>query len=383
MPIRAALFVPLLLLAATAAAAEAPFRTELSIGFGRDAIATDRPLVVLDGTPADGYDYSADEEVRGLEVAAIRWFGAVPDDGTTPLALLPYVARASSASARAAVSGASRDSFGRASGQLATYEVWYAGDGSLREAELSGEWFVGRSLALRGGLEHGRDRETAASTSIESPSGRAEVATATTRAKVTTGTLGVALRLGEHEVSVSGAYGASDRSREDATVFTGGSLPLFSRLTTDGVTRRGRVAARLLLLRRRIGVDVSGEYALATSSSDLDTTLSGPYAKGRAIGRRAALEATWFPTRRLAVGAGFEYETRDASSGSARTLRPSSEETTRTFGLAARWHATESVAVSFAASRSEAESVSPPGGSTYQRVDETTTRVGLGAAVRF
>ncbi len=382
MPGRASFLVPLLLLAASAAAAEEPFRTELSVGFARDAIATDRPLVVLDGTPAAGYDYSADEEDRRLEVAATRWFGAVADDGTTPFALRPYVARVSSASARATLGGASRDSFGRASAQLATYEVWYAGDGSLREAELSGEWFVGRGLALRGGLEHGRERETAASTSIESPSGRADVATATTRAKVTTGTLGVALRIGEHEVSVSGAYGDSERSREDATVFTG-SPPLFSRLTTAGVTRRGRVATRLLFLRRRLAVDVSGEYALATSSSDLDTTLSGPYAKGRAIGRRAAFEATWYPTRRLGVGVGFSYETRDASSGSARSLRPSSAETTRTFSLAARWFATDRVAVAFGASRSEAESISPPGGSTYQRFDVTVDRVTAGAAVRF
>ena len=383
MSARVSLLVPLLLLAASSAGAEPPFRTELSVGFTRDAIATERPLVVLDGTPAGGYDYSADEEVRTLDVAATRWFGPVPDDGTTPLALLPYVARVSSASARVAVAGASRDSFGRSSGQLATYEVWYAGDGSLREAELSGEWFVGRGLALRGGLEHGRERETAASTSLESPSGRAEVATATTRAKVTSGTLGASLRLGEHEVSISGAYGASDRSREDATVFTGGSLPLFSRLTTDGVTRRGRVATRLLLLRRRLAVDLSGEYALATSSSDLDTALSGPYAKGRTIGRRAALEATWFPARQLAVGAGFAYETRDASSGSARALRPSSEETTRTFGFGVRWFATERVAVVLGVSRSEAESVSPPGGSTYQRFDETTDHVTLGASLRF
>lgn len=383
MPSRVSFLVPLLLLAASAAGAEPPFRTELSVGFTRDAIATDRPLVVLDGTPAAGYDYSADEGTRRLEVAATRWLGAVPDDGTTPLSLLPYVARVSSASARVAVAGASRDSFGRASGQLATYEVWYAGDGSLREAELSGEWFVGRGLALRGGLAHGRERETAASTSLESPSGRADVGTATTRAKVTSGTLGAALRLGEHEVSFSGTYGASDRSREDATVFTGGSLPLFSRLTTDGVTRRGRVGARLLLLGRRLAVDLSGEYALATSSSDLDTTLSGPYAKGRTIGRRAALEATWHPTRRLAVGGGLAYETRDASSGSARALRPSSEETTRTIGFAARWYATDRVAVSFGASRSESESVSPPGGTTYQRFDETATALRLGAAVRF
>lgn len=383
MSARVSLLVPLLLLAASAPGAEPPFRTELSVGFTRDAIATERPLVVLDGTPAAGYDYSADEEVRTLDVAARRWFGPVPDDGATPLPLLPYVARVSSASARVAVAGASRDSFGRASGQLATYEVWYAGDGSLREAELSGEWFVGRGLALRGGLGHGRERETAASTSLESPSGRADVGTATTRAKVTSGTLGAALRLGEHEVSVSGAYRASDFSREDATVFTGGAQPLFSRLTTDGVTRRGRVAARLVLLRRRLAVDLSGEYALATSSSDLDTTLSGPYAKGRTIGRRASLEATWYPTRRLAVGAGLAYETRDASSGSARSLRPSSEETTRTLGLAARWFAAERTAVTFDASRSEAESISPPGGSTYQRFDETTTRFVLGAAVRF
>ncbi len=383
MPRRAGILAPLLLLALPAAGAEPSFRTELSIGASWESIETHRPLVVLGGTPSAGYDYSADEKARTLEVAATRWFGGVTDDGATPLALLPYVARASRVSARVAAGGTSRDSFGRSSGQLATYEVWYAGDASLREAQLSGEWFIGRGLALRGGLEHGRERETAASTSLESPSGRAEVATATTRTKVTSGTLGASLRLGEHEVSISGVYGASDRSREDATVFTGGSLPLFSRLTTDGLTRRGRVAARLLLLRRRLAVDLSGEYALATSSSDLDTTLSGPYAKGRTIGRRATLEATWYPTRRLEVGAGLAYETRDASSGSARALRPSSEETTRTLGFAARWFATERAAVTFDASRSEAESISPPGGSTYQRFDETTTRLVLGAAVRF
>lgn len=383
MPGRASFLVPLLLLAASAAAAEEPFRTELSVGFGRDAIATDRPLVVLDGTPAAGYDYSADETEYRLEVAATRWFGAVADDGTTPFALLPYVARVSSASARAAIGGASRDSFGRASAQLATYEVWYAGDGSLREAELSGEWFVGRRLAVRGGIEHGRERETAASTSIESPSGRAEIATATTRANVTTGTLGVALRIGEHEVSVSGAYGDSERSREDATVFTGSTQPRFSRFLTDGVTRRGRFAARLLFLDRRLAVDVAGEYALATSSSDLETALSGPFSKGRTIARRAALEATWYPTRRLAVGAGFAYETRDASSGPAQALRPSSSRTERTLGLSARWFATERVALALSASRAGGDSVTPPDSTTYQRFDDTTDHVTLGASLRF
>lgn len=383
MPRRVRILAPVLLLALPAAGAEPPFRLELSVGVSRETIAIDRPLVVLDGTPSAGYDYSADENMRTLEVAATRWFGGVRDDGTTPLALLPYVARASGVSARVAASGTSRDSFGRASGQLATYEVRYSGDGSVREAELSGEWFVGRRLALRGGLEHGRERETAASTSIESPSGRADLSTATTWATATAGTLGVAVRFGEHEVSVSGSYGVSDRSREDATVFTGGAQPLFSRLTTDGVTRRGRVATRLLLLRRKLVVDVSGEYALATSSSDLDTALSGPYAKGRAIGRRGALEATWYPTRWLEVGASFAYETRDASSGSARLLRPSSEEKARTLAVAARWFATERTAISFGVSRSDSESISPPGGPTYQRFDETTTRLGLGAAVRF
>lgn len=383
MPARVPLLVPLLLLAVSAAGSEPTFRTELSVGFARNAIATERPLVVLDGTPSDGYDYSADEEQHRLEAAATRWFCAVPDDGTTPLALLPYVARASSASARVAVAGASRDSFGRASGQLAAYEVWYAGDDSLREAELSGEWFVGRGLALRGGLEHGRERETAASTSIESPSGRAEIATATTRAKVTTGTLGVALRLGEHEMSVSGAYGASERSREDATVFTGSTQPRFSRFLTDGVTRRGRIAARLLLLDRRLAVDVAGEYALATSSSDLETALSGPFSKGRTIARRAALEATWYPTRRLAIGAGVEYETRDTSSGSARALRPSSSGTTRTLGLSARWFAAERVSLSLSAFRAGGDSVTPPDSTTYQRFDDMADHVALGASLRF
>lgn len=380
---RSGALVALLFLAAPCAAEEPSFLTELAVGFGREATATRRPLVVLDGTPTDAYEYSADGESWAVEVGATRWLAPVPDDGVTPLALLPWAARASSVSARLALAGSSRDSFGRASGRLSTYEVWFASDGTLRDADLSAEWFLGRRVALRGALAYGRDRETAASISVESPSGRADVSTAGTRSSASTGTVGVALRLGEHELSASGSYGVSDQAREDATVFTGSAQPRFSRIDTDGVTRRGRVAARLLFLDRSLAVDVGGEYALATSSSDLDTTLSGPFSKGRTIARRAVLEATWFPTRRLGVTAGFAYATRDASTGPARALRPSSSGTTRTLGLAARWFATSRVSLALSASRAAGDSVTPPGSTTFQRFDDATDHVSLGAALRF
>ena len=383
MPTASRTLLALALLARPLAAQVGPFATELSVGFGYGGSSTQRPLVVLDGVPTAAYAYSADAREHAVEVAATRWLRPLGDDGTTPLALLPYVARASSVAARFALAGASRDSFGSFSGRASTYESRVAGDGTARDADLAAEWFLGRSFSLRAGLAYASERETAASTSVEEPSGRTDVSTAGTRVSGPSGSLGVAFRLGEHEVSVTGGYGASDAVREDASAFTGGTQPYSSRLETESLARRGTVAARLLFLGRRLTVDLAGEYVLATSSSDLEGLLSGPYAKGRSITRRGAVEATWFATRRLGLTAAFEYATRDASSGPAELLRPSSSATTRTLGVAARWFATERVSVVLSAARAEGDSVAPPGATTYQRFDEATNRVALGAAARF
>ena len=380
--LRAALL--LCLLAGPVVAAEPPFATELVIGFGYEGSATQRPVVVLDGTPSSAYEYSADGRAHLLDVAATRWFSPVADDdGRTPIALLPFVARASSATARFALTGTSRDSFGSFSGQESSLEVRLAGDGSLREADLSAEWFFGGSLAVRGSFEYENERETAASTSVERPSGRADVSTTGTRESVATGALGVAFRLGEHEVSATGSYGEADQTRDDASAFTGRAQPFFSTLTSEGIVRRGTLGTRLLFLDRRLAVDVSGSYALTTSSTDLAALLSGPFVQGRAIAREAAVEATWFASRRLGLSAGFGYGTKDVSSGSPGRVRPSRAETARTFSARVRWFASERVSAILSAQQTESEEISPPDSSTYQRFEETVDRVTLGAALRF
>ena len=383
MPSRTRTLALLLLAGAPLAAAEPPFTTELSLGFGYEGSATERPLVVLDGAPSGAYDYSADGRAHSVDVAATRWLSAVGDDGFTPLALLPYVSRASSVSARFALTGTSRDSLGTFEGQQSVLEVRLAGDGTLRESALSAQWFVGKGLAVRGGLEYGNERETAASTSVERPSGRADVSTAGTRSSLASGSLGVALRLGEHEVSATGSYGESDGTREDASAFTGSAQPFFSTLTTEGITRQATLGARLLFLGRRLAVDARGSYSLTTSSSDLASTVSGPYAQGRAIAREAALEATWFVTRRLGLSAGFAYATKDVSSGPPERLRPSRSETGRTPSVSVRWFASERASAFLTASRAESEETSPPDSSTYQRFEETVDRVTVGAVMRF
>lgn len=383
MPSRSRILWTLLLLGRSLGAAEPPFATELSIGFGYEGSATERPVVVLDGTPSSAYEYSADGRAHTVDVAATRWLAPVGDDGWTPLALLPYVARSSSVTARVALTGTSRDSFGRFTGRESSLEVRFAGDGSLREADLAAEWFIGRDLAVRGSFEYGNERETAASTGVELPSGRADVSTAGTRSTVGTGSLGLALRLGEHEVSATGSYGETDLTREDASAFTGSAQPFFSTLTSAGIVRRGTLGTRLLLLERRLAVDASGRYAETTSSSDVTTSLSSPFAEGRVIARDAAVEVTWFATRRLGFSGGFGYGTRSVSSGSPGRLRPVRSETGRTFSTRVRWFASERIWVSLSASRAETEEITPPDSSTFQRFDETVDRVMLGAALRF
>ncbi len=383
MPLRPRALLALFLLARPLAAVEPPFATELSLGFGYEASATDRPLVVLDGVPSAAYDYSADGRAHSVDVAATRWLAPVADDGRTPLALLPFVARASSVTARFALTGTSRDSFGSFSGQETSLEVRLAGDGSLRESGLAAEWFLGRSLAVRGGFAYETSRETAASTSLESPSGRADVSTAGTRATAAAGVLGVALRLGEHEVSATGSYGESDLTRDDTSAFTGSAQPFFSTLTSAGIVRRATLGTRLLFLDRRLAVDASGSYALTTSSTDLAASLSGPASEGRTIAREAAVEATWFATRRLGLSAGFAYGTRDVSSGAPGRIRPSRSETARTLSLRLGWFASEKVSAFLSASRTENEEISPPDSTTWQRFEETVDRVTVGAALRF
>ena len=218
---------------------------------------------------------------------------------------------------------------------------------------------------------------------MELPSGRADVSTAGTRSSVATGALGLALRLGEHEVSATGSYGEAGLTREDASAFTGSAQPFFSKLSTDGITRTGTIAARFLFLERRLAVDASGRYAYTTSSSDLETASSGPFSKGSAIGRFVAVEATWYATRRVGLSAGFAYSTSDVSSGAPGRVRPSSDATTRVLALRARWFATDRISAALSGEWGETDTVAPPGSTTYQRFEESVGRVKLGAGLRF
>lgn len=383
MPKASRLLLALALSAAPLAAQAPPFSTELTLGFRYAGSSTDRPLVVLDGAPSAGYDYSADGSVHAVEVAATRWLAPVGDDGATPLALLPYVSRASSVTAAFALSATRRESIGRFDGRESALEVSFAGDGSVRDAALGAEWFPGRSVALRGGVAYSADRETAASTSIESPSGRADVSTAATRASLAAGTAGVAVRLGEHEVSLSGRYGASGLTREDASAFTGGGAPFLATLESEGIVREAALAARLLFLGRRLVVDASGSWAAESSSADLSTVPSRPYAKGSAIGRAGSLAATFYPARALGLSIGFAYATRDASSGAPGRERPSSAETERRYRASVRWYASPRAAAFLSGEWLESASVTPPDGPTFQRFESSTGRVVLGAALRL
>ncbi len=383
MPLPPRCLLALLLLAGPLVADEPPVSMELWIGFGYEGSATERPVVVLDGSPSSAYAYSAGERAHTVDVGATRWFAPIAGDDRAPLALLPYLARSSSVSARFALTGASRDSFGSFSGQEQSLEVRLGGDGTLREADFSAEWFVARSLAVRGGFEYGNERETVASTSVERPSGRADVSTSGVRASGATGSLGFAFRLGEHEVSATGSYGESDQTRDDASAFTGSAQPFFSTFTSEGIVRRGTLGTRLVFLDRRLAVDASGSYSLTTSSSDLAASFSGPFVQTKGIARDTAVEATWFATRRLGVSAGLGYGTRDVSSGSAARLRPSRSETVRTFSSRVRWFASERIWAVLSASRTESEEIAPPDSTTYQRFEETVDRVTLGAGLRF
>jgi hypothetical protein len=197
------------------------------------------------------------------------------------------------------------------------------------------------------------------------------------------GALGLALRLGEHEVSATGSYGETDLTREDASAFTGSAQPFFSTLTSAGTVWRATLGTRLLFLERRLAVDASGRYAETTSSSDVTTSLASPFAEGRVIARDVVVEATWFATRRLGISAGFGTGTRSVSSGSPGRLRPVQSETESVFSTRVRWFASERIAVSISASRAETDEISPPDSSTFQRFDETVDRVMLGAALRF
>src|SRR5512141_2246903 len=106
MPSGTRVLLVFVLLAGPLAGAEPPFATELAIAFGHEGTSTDRPLVVIDGAPSPAYAYSADERSHAVDVSATRWLGPVMDDGRTPLALLPYVSRAPSVTARFALTGA-------------------------------------------------------------------------------------------------------------------------------------------------------------------------------------------------------------------------------------------------------------------------------------
>jgi hypothetical protein len=88
------------------------FDTELGLSFALDRASSTRTDVVISGTSIPGFSYRGDTASRGGEAVATRFLAPVTDDGSSPLALLPYLSRSGSVSLRAGLSGLSNDSSG-------------------------------------------------------------------------------------------------------------------------------------------------------------------------------------------------------------------------------------------------------------------------------
>src|ERR1044071_2251808 len=102
----------LALAASPVLAQDGGYATEASATGSYEGGGTEEPLVVIGGVPAPGFVYRDDEIERALGVSVAHYFPAVVDDGGTPFALLPFVARASSVRAEASLASRSDDSTG-------------------------------------------------------------------------------------------------------------------------------------------------------------------------------------------------------------------------------------------------------------------------------
>jgi hypothetical protein len=373
--------VAIILLAGRCVAQEAGYQTEASASFGYEGGKTERPLVVVNGFVSPAFAFRGDSTRHDLLVAATRSLCPVPDDGATPLELLSYVARSSTLSASFALGATSSDSYGLARGMVSTVESRFTADRSDRGGRLAAEWFFERSTSVRASGSTLSLRETADSRSTDSPSGVSVLGRFGTRSSSWEGSLGVVRRFGDASVAVDGTYGTRSLTRDEDSLLSGGTV-LSDTLDLEEITRSVTLSGRVLLLSRRLAVDVALSYGVDTSNLDETAPEFRTFAMTRTIHREAAGAATFYPLRRLGVGAVLSYGTDSAVSG-FEVLFPASARKSVTYGVRARFFPRARASAELTASRTEVSRVEPPEATTFQRFTETHDRVTLTGSIRF
>ena len=383
----------LALASSAALAQDGGFATDVSAIASYQGGSTEEPLVVISGAPAAGFVYRADEIERALALSATRWFPGVADDGATPYALLPFVARASSLRVDVSLASRSDDSSGTSTGQQVSVTSGFTGDRTTRGAGLSGEWFFERATSARAGVSGTWTRETDATNQLESPSGRGDLAGIGTRTSAGRVTFGLSRRFGsgpdagggglfrglEAEVGVDGSYAWRLQTQHEELLFSEGGFRTFDD-ELGSRTRALAVSGRALLLSRRLLVEAKGSY---TSAGGALTQVPGQKLDhSTAVVRALSGTATVHPARSLSLGAGVAYST-ETDAGGLVSLQRTQAIKTLEWLVSARWFVTPRASLAAAFTRSETTTLLPPQGATFQRFEETTNRVELQGSIRF
>jgi len=372
----------------------ASYQNEVTAGVTYEGGRTNEPLVVVNGSPIGGFVFRGDEIERALAFSGTHLFRPAADDGTTPLALLAFVARVSSLRLDASLAARSDDSTGTSAGQQVSITSSLTGDRSTRAAGLSGEWFFSRATSARAGLSGTWQRETDATRQLESPSGRGDLATLATRISSGRATLGIARRFGsgeaasgssallrglEAEVALDGAYGWRTFTRHDDILFSEGGFRTIA-YDLPSSTRALALSARALGLGRRLLVEAKGAYSSAHGALTQDERTK--IDRSTATQRSLSGSATYYATRCVGLTAGATYQTETDTGGLVSEQRTQTIKTV-SWLLGARVFVTPKASVSATFTRAEKTTLFPPQGVTFQRLEETTSRVELAGAIRF
>lgn len=378
---RIAFALPALLAVSATARAQSPFSTELALSFGYEGGKTEQPLVASGGVPSSDFTYRADSTARSLGVAATRYLSPVDDDGATPRALLPYVARVSSVTASLDLTGTSRDSAGTSRGGGVALDARLTGDRTSSGGAAGAEVYLVPWGALRGAFEARSVRGNDTTFTTETPSGLGSLGSLALRSSSTSGSLGLLARLPlDASVALDAAYASFDTARTDRSAFTGGGGVRETELHVDSRSRSVALSGRVLLLTRRLDVGAAARYTEV--DADLDQAGAGALDASHRIERRLSAEATWYAGRDLGLGVFAAYESDDESSG-LTTTRPSLTGKETELGVAARWFPRAGASVAMRASRATVDRVVPPDAPSFQRLVDTADRVELAVSLRF
>jgi hypothetical protein len=376
-----AILLPLLLAAPLLAQ---DFTTEITGGFGYLSGKVDE-----DGVPSDRFGYREDSTGRELSVAATRWFGGVPDDGTTPLALLPFVARRSSLSAGVELSSLSRDSSGLSGSTVTPTQSRLAADANTFGGVLDGAYFLRPGLAVHANGTADSSRETQGYTSTQLPSGL--TGTYSLKSDRHAGSLGLLARpTPEVALELAGFGSTATEKGTDVRQGVGGGSYVYD-LRKDASTLGVSLSGQVLLAKRRLALEALASYAATHGDSVILQT--APHGRGEwhAIARSAAGAATWFPHRTLGVTLGIGYTSTGETQGTDPEMGLADlREVVWRGGVRFFPRPGASVALSFSRTQTETVNTAPapagtggPSESFSPRLCATDDRVTLVAALRF